>query len=73
MGAVRGLVVTEPAHQSLGGTPGDVDVFPVQPQPYLPGAMDAVVRGVHRDDVGIELLAADLPGGSGAACGDRMR
>ena len=53
-------VQTEAAHQPFDRAAGDRDTFTVELQPHLPGAVDAVVRGVHPGNVGLKLLVADL-------------
>src|ERR687898_2161785 len=47
-------------HQPFHRAPGHADAFPVQLQPHLPGAIDAVVTGVDPHNVGRQLLVADL-------------
>src|SRR4051794_24926737 len=57
----RTAVQVEAAHQPLHGAPGDRDPFAVQLEPHLPGAVDAVVRGVHPCHLRLEVLVADPP------------
>ena len=47
-------------HQPLHGAPRHLDALAVERQPHLAGAVDAVVRGVHPLDVGLEGFVAYL-------------
>jgi hypothetical protein len=51
------------AHQPLDGAPRDRDALPVQGEPDIAGAVDAVVLCVHPRDLGLQLLVARLPRG----------
>ena len=70
--AAVGTAQPEHLHQPLHGAAGHRDAFPVQRQPHLPGAVNAVVLVVHPGDRQHQLLLPQLGRGDPSPGLDRV-
>ena len=57
-----GVGVPESAHEALDRATGYLEPLSPEFPPYLAGAVDGLILLVDADDLGCELLVAELPG-----------